>query len=222
MLNYSARHHVPEEIVRVCIVPVVGPARLSHNTGVLFTELNDCRRKCRTARGPVRIKHKTQNSHVAFGFCVFTHSTRNGCLWDGRVVCPVLGVFAKLRKPIVSFVMSFRPSAWNNLVPTERIFICVFFENLPRKFKFHKNLTGIADTLHEDLRIFTTLSRWGFLKMRPFLERRRGENQNTRFMLNVFFSPESRIVYRVMWKNVVEPDRPRMTIYYGACTLHAG
>jgi hypothetical protein len=25
-----------------------------------------------------------------------------------------------------------------------------------------------------------------------------------------------------MWKNVVQPDRPRTTIQYGACALHAG
>jgi len=34
--------------------------------------------------------------------------------------------------------------------------------------------------------------------------------------------PESRAVYEVMWKNMVEPDRPQMTLQYGACALHAG
>jgi hypothetical protein len=37
------------------------------------------------------------------------------------------------------------------------------------------------------------------------------ENQNTRFILSKFF-PENRTVYEVMWKNVVQPDRPQMTI----------
>ena len=32
----------------------------------------------------------------------------------------------------------------------------------------------------------------------------------------LFFS-ENRAAYEVMWKNVVQPDRP-----YGACALHAG
>jgi hypothetical protein len=27
---------------------------------------------------------------------------------------------------------------------------------------------------------------------------------------------------RSMWKNMVDPDRPQMTIYYSACVLHAG
>jgi hypothetical protein len=38
-------------------------------------------------------------------------------------VLPFLGAFAKLRKATISFVMSVCPSAWNNWVPTERIFI---------------------------------------------------------------------------------------------------
>jgi len=53
----------------------------------------------------------------------------------------VLGAFAKMRKATINFVMSVRPSAWNNSVPTRRIFIkcdsSVFFENMSRKFKFH-------------------------------------------------------------------------------------
>jgi len=44
----------------------------------------------------------------------------------------VLGAFAKLQKATTSFVMSVIPSAWNNSVLTERIFInldiSVFFE----------------------------------------------------------------------------------------------
>jgi hypothetical protein len=40
-------------------------------------------------------------------------------------------------------------------------------------------------------------------------------------MFNNFVS-ENRIVYEIMSKNVVEPERPQMTIQYGACALHAG
>jgi hypothetical protein len=36
-----------------------------------------------------------------------------------------------------------------------------------------------------------------------------------------FFS-ENGAVYEIMWKNVVEPDRPQMTTKYGVCILHAG
>jgi hypothetical protein len=36
-------------------------------------------------------------------------------------------------------------------------------------------------------------------------------NQNTHFMFNNFF-PESRAVYEITWKNIIQPDRPQMTI----------
>jgi len=38
------------------------------------------------------------------------------------------------------------------------------------------------------------------------------EKQNTQFRFNnVFFS--NRAVYVIMWKNIVEPDRPQMTTW---------
>ena len=57
--------------------------------------------------------------------------------------------------------------------------------------------------------------------MRNFLDRNDRENQNTRFMFTPP-PPGSRIVYRIVWKNVAEPGRPQITMYYGACVLHAG
>ena len=61
------------------------------------------------------------------------------------VYIDLLGVFAKLRKAIISFVMSVRPSphpsALNNSATTGRILmkfdISAFFESLLRKLKFH-------------------------------------------------------------------------------------
>jgi len=38
------------------------------------------------------------------------------------------------------------------------------------------------------------------------------ENQNTYFVL-IFFFFENRAVYEIMWKNVVVPDEPQMTIW---------
>jgi len=53
----------------------------------------------------------------------------------------LLVAFEKLLKATISFVMSVRPSAWNNLTPTGRNFmkfdIWAFFDKLLRKFKFH-------------------------------------------------------------------------------------
>ena len=33
---------------------------------------------------------------------------------------------------------------------------------------------------------------------------------------------QNRAVYEIMWENTVMPDRPQMTVQYGACALHAG
>ena len=42
----------------------------------------------------------------------------------------------------------------------------------------------------------------------------------------VFYSiivfPENRVVYEIMSKNVAEPERPLITVEYGACALHVG
>ena len=39
------------------------------------------------------------------------------------------------------------------------------------------------------------------------------ETRNTYFMPINFFFFENRSVYEIMWKNIVEPDRPQMTIW---------
>jgi hypothetical protein len=45
------------------------------------------------------------------------------------------------------------------------------------------------------------------------------ENQNTHFVFNnFFFFFENRAVYEIVFKNIVDADRPQ----YGACALHAG
>jgi len=33
---------------------------------------------------------------------------------------------------------------------------------------------------------------------------------------------KNQAIYEIMWENMVQPDRPQMTIQYGACALHAG
>jgi len=42
-----------------------------------------------------------------------------------------------------------------------------------------------------------------------------------RVIFGKFFFFENREVYEIMWKNIVELDRPQI-IKYGACALHAG
>ena len=39
------------------------------------------------------------------------------------------------------------------------------------------------------------------------------ENQNTRFLFDNFFPLENLAVCEIMWKNIVQPDRPQITIW---------
>jgi hypothetical protein len=118
-----------------------------------------------------------------------------------------------LRHVCVSICPSVHASAWYNSAPTGRIFMkfdmWVFFENLSRNFKFRWNVTIITDTLHEYLCAFM-ISRWILVRMRTVSDKCCRENQNTFCAQNPF--PESRVVYEIMWKNMVEPDRPQMAI----------
>jgi len=57
--------------------------------------------------------------------------------------------------------------------------------------------------------------------MRKFSDKSCRGNQDTHFMCITFF-PENRAVYEIMWKNIVQPGRPQLTIQYGACPMHAG
>jgi len=33
---------------------------------------------------------------------------------------------------------------------------------------------------------------------------------------------ENCVIYEIMWKKAVQPDRTQMTIYYGALAVHGG
>ena len=91
------------------------------------------------------------------------------------------------------------PSAWNNPAPTGRIFmkfcVCVFFEDLSRKSKFHYNLTRIKGILHEKQLAFFIISRSILLKMRRASDKMCRENKiyNLHSFFFFFFS-ENRAV----------------------------
>jgi len=104
---------------------------------------------------------------------------------------------------------------WNNPTPTGRPFkkhdIRGFVENLLRKFRLDYHLTRITDTLHEDLCTFMIISRYVLRRLRNISDTMCRENQNKYLFKNVFFF-EIRAVYEiryVIWKNMVEPDRPQ-------------
>jgi hypothetical protein len=48
------------------------------------------------------------------------------------------------------------------------------------------------------------------LKTKNAYDKSCGENQNT-FIFNIF-PPENRTVYEIMWENMVQLERPQMTI----------
>jgi hypothetical protein len=58
--------------------------------------------------------------------------------------------------------------------------------------------------------------------MRNVLDKICRENQNTHFVINIFFFFENRDVYEIMSKNMVVLEGPQITSQYGAYELHAG
>ena len=52
--------------------------------------------------------------------------------------------------------------------------------------------------------MFMLISRWILLRMINVAEKNFRENQKTHFMFN--FYSENRVVYEIMWKNMVEPE----------------
>ena len=80
------------------------------------------------------------------------------------------------------------------------------------KFKFLSNLTRITGTLQEETCTFTIISRSILLGMRNVSDKSCIENQNTHFTCNNFFFRKW-CHYEIMWKNIVEPRRPQITIW---------
>ena len=66
-------------------------------------------------------------------------------------------------------------------------------------------------TLHEDIITFMTTSCWILLRMRNVADKSCNENQNTHLVINNF-SSENRAIYEMVWKNLVELDRPQMIL----------
>jgi hypothetical protein len=56
--------------------------------------------------------------------------------------------------------------------------------------------------------------------MRNLSDKSCRDNQNTHFVFNNYFF-ENRDIYEIMWKNMVEPDRPQVTIWLIHISLKA-
>jgi len=72
-------------------------------------------------------------------------------------------------------------------------------------------LTRITGTLYEDQCTFIIVARWSILRRRNVSGKRCRKYQNIHLAFNNFFS-EIQAVYEIMWKNMVEANRPQMAI----------
>jgi hypothetical protein len=105
---------------------------------------------CKTYKRKISVSFNTRNSQLsskattvsnAWNF-YFNPTPKSGKSSPGKLTrANIFGAFAKFRKAAISFVMSVRPSAWNNSAPTGRIFMkfgfLLFFQYLLRKLKFY-------------------------------------------------------------------------------------
>jgi len=66
-------------------------------------------------------------------------------------------------------------------------------------------------TLHEDQYTFMIIPCWVLLRVRNVSDKSCRENQSTYLMFN-FLPPINLAVYEIIWKNMVEPDWPQLTV----------
>jgi len=143
--------------------------------------------------------------------CTLQPITVSKCLYTFQNSLPnfsLLGMFTKFRKAIIGFLKSCL-SEWNNLASPGRIFmkfdIWEFFENLLRKFKFHYNRTRTTGPLQAGQCTFMKISHWILDRMGNV------EKIKIYILCSITFSWKYAI-YEIMWKNMVEPDMPQVTI----------
>jgi hypothetical protein len=79
------------------------------------------------------------------------------------------------------------------------------------KIKVSLSLTRIAGNLRKDRYTFFIISLSVRLRTGTVSNKSCTENQNTHFMFNIF--SQNRVVYKIMWKNTVELDRPQIKIW---------
>jgi len=88
---------------------------------------------------------------------------------------------------------------------------CEFFENLPRKFNIHYNRTVITVTLLEYEHKFI-IARLIIPIMRNFSYKIEGKIKTHILCQRNFLFQKVFPFFETMWKNIVEPDRPQVSI----------
>jgi hypothetical protein len=127
----------------------------------------------------------------------------------------LLEPFAKLQKATINFVMSVRIEQFGTSGRTFIKFdIWIFFE-IYRKNHVSLIYEKNNGYLRKEPRTFLTICCYILLKMRNFSDKI-AEKIKTHYILNNIFFFGNLAVYEIMWKNMLEPGRPQMTIYYSA------
>jgi len=86
----------------------------------------------------------------------------------------------------------------------------MLFRKYIEKPLFHWNLTRIIGTLHGDRYKFMITSRSILLRMRHISDKFVEEIKTNTLCSKAFL--KNRAFYEITWKNIVQPDRPQMTI----------
>jgi hypothetical protein len=100
------------------------------------------------------------------------------------------------------------------------ILILIICRNLSREIFSHENLTGITFNLHEYQNKFTTISRAFLLRMANVSDRF-VEKIKTHVLCSIIFSLNSALS-GIMWRNIVQSNRPHITLLNAASALYAG
>jgi len=125
-----------------------------------------------------------------------------------------IDLFAELWKVAISFVMSAYPSIcmeqlvshWTDF---NEIWYLSLFWKFIEKIQILLKSDRITGTLYGDLCKCIIISCWILLRMRGFSNNSCKQNQNAFYVQYLFPANHA---FMIMWKNMVEPDRPQMTV----------
>jgi hypothetical protein len=127
-----------------------------------------------------------------------------------------LGVYAKLRKATISFVMSDRPHGTRlqlDVFSENLIFECFFFlRKSVEKIEVSLDSDKNKGTLHDNQYTYL-ISRSVLPRMWNVSDKSCSEYQNAHFIFSNFFFSKIVQFMRQCGKNIVQPDGPQMTIW---------
>jgi hypothetical protein len=116
---------------------------------------------------------------------------------------------------LISSCLSVRVSAWNSSARTGRNFMkydtWAFFEKVSRKFKFRQIRSRITGTLNEKPSYSFITSRSLLPRIRNFSGKLYRKSKHVFCVQKIFFN--NRAFYEIIWKNMVELDRPLVTMW---------